>query len=275
MATLGDWLIDRGWRGRLVRWGLLKPASTERDDHQLLPVEVPFPPWDDGRTMVVLTAGQSNAANAGTDPMGPVPGVFNLYRGRLYQARDPLLGASGNGGSVWMRFSREVLASGLFERVILVPVAIGGTRIAHWAPGGELAWRIPDAIGRVHALGLDITHVIWHQGESDTQYGTSRRAYAQALRSVVRRIRACGVPAPIMVCLAAQMRDLSGPQIIAAQKDVIASEPGLIAGPDTDELCGGDYRSDRLHFNAKGFESFARGLFLALPEMLARSRSEG
>lgn len=268
MASVGDWLIDRGWRGRLVRLGLLPRAVNEPDDRQADPVAVSPPDCHNVRTMVVLTAGQSNAANAGSDPSGPFPGVFNLYGGRFHQARDPLLGASGQGGSVWIRFSRKVIEAGLYQQVVIVPVAIGGTRIAHWVPGGELSHRIPAAIAQCKALGLGITHVIWHQGESDTQYGTSQTAYAKALRAVIGQIRANGVPAPVMVCRAARMRDIYGPQIIKAQEEVISSTSGVIAGPNTDDLIGVDKRFDDLHFNGAGFDAFASALVSALPNKL-------
>jgi hypothetical protein len=269
MARLGDLLIDMGLRGRLVRAGVLKPVCGEPDDHQQNPEEVPLPQAASGRTMVALLAGQSNAANAGTDPMDAVPGVYNLYRGRCYVARDPLLGASGQGGSVWLRFGRRVLESGLYQTVILVPVAIGGTRIAHWTPGGELCRRIPDAIRQTHALGLRFTHVFWHQGESDAQYGTAQAVYERSLRAIIGQVRHAGVDAPMIVCRAARLRDIDGPQIIAAQNAVISSTANVFPGPDTDADLGGDMRFDGLHLNARGFEAFAQGLLAALPEKLA------
>src|SRR5205814_7295199 len=56
---------------------------------------------DDNRTAVIITLGQSNAANHGEDLYVATEHVdnLNLYDGLCYQAADPLLGASGCGGN--------------------------------------------------------------------------------------------------------------------------------------------------------------------------------
>src|SRR5688572_1725112 len=52
-------------------------------------------------TMWLLCLGQSNAANSGDRPRGVQQNVFNYFDGVLYPARDPLLGATGRGSSMW------------------------------------------------------------------------------------------------------------------------------------------------------------------------------
>jgi hypothetical protein len=64
-----------------------------------------------GRVMVALAMGQSNAANSGESPIRAGRGVYNFHEGKLYIARDPLLGGSNNGGggSVWTRLGPKLL----------------------------------------------------------------------------------------------------------------------------------------------------------------------
>lgn len=261
---LGEKLVDWGLRGYLVRAGLVAPACGEALDRQDKPVPVPWSDIPKGRVMVALVAGQSNAANGGQGPSPAVPGVFNLYGGQCYQARDPLLGASGAGGSPWVRLGRRLIEAGRFDAVILVPAAVGGTRIAHWSPGGELHPLLLSALDCVGAAGLAVTHMIWHQGESDAQYGTSQAAYAKALAAIIAGLRRRGMAAPVMVCRVATMRGVVNPAVRAAQDQVIAQIPGVVAGPDTDLLLGSDYRFDELHFSAAGLEAFADALYAAL-----------
>lgn len=70
-------------------------------------------------------------------------------------------------------------------------------------------------------------------------------------------MRALGITAPIYVCLTS--RDGQGvinPAIRQAQASVWNSRGGVFAGPDTDSL-GDAFRSDGVHFNARGLEAFA------------------
>ena len=52
------------------------------------------------KLIVALVFGQSNSANFGNVRHQSKPGVYNLFENELYAAKDPLIGASGTGGSV-------------------------------------------------------------------------------------------------------------------------------------------------------------------------------
>lgn len=204
-------------------------------------------------TLVLVTFGQSNAANSVVGRFGPVTGVdnFNPLDGRCYAARDPLLGAGGSGGSVWMPLAGEIIASGLASRVIVVPIGLGGTRVADWAPGGRLVGRLRQALDAMSAAGLSAHAFLWHQGESDR--GTARDAYQQAFLAMVRVIRASGSRAPIYVARASRCDSSIGPDIRAAQSDLGSNYPelGLRSGPDTDTLAGPVWR-EGCHFTRAG-----------------------
>src|SRR6185436_12155389 len=134
---------------------------------------VTLPKTAPGRTMVALVFGQSNAGNSGETRAAPHPGVFEVHRGRIYEARDPLLGATGDGGSVWMRLAAKAIASGAYDTVVLVPFAFGTADIASFAPGGSLHEGLLDAIAGARERGLAFTHLLWEQGEADAIERTS------------------------------------------------------------------------------------------------------
>jgi hypothetical protein len=73
--------------------------------------EVPISSVHSGRIMVALVFGQSNSANSGETPYKSRQGVYNFYKGKLYRAQDPLLGATGDGGSVWTRLGNNWVTS--------------------------------------------------------------------------------------------------------------------------------------------------------------------
>ena len=80
-------------------------------------------------------------------------------------------------GSVWTRLGDELIERQFYDAVVFVPVAVAGSTIAQWQPGGELHESILETIEGAQAHGLTITHMLWHQGESDAISKTTADAY--------------------------------------------------------------------------------------------------
>lgn len=205
------------------------------------------------RTLVLVTFGQSNSANSGNGRFGPAPGIynFNLFDGRCFEARDPLLGAGGDGGSVWMPLAREIIESGLAASVVIAPIGLGGTRVEDWAPGGMLSSRFDRLTAEITRAGLHVHAILWHQGESDRE--TDREAYRATFLAMVRHIRDSGSTAPFYVARATRCGDLSSPEINQVQTELGLGHPqlGIRPGPDTDKLIGPVWR-DGCHFTQAG-----------------------
>ena len=208
-----------------------------------------------GRVMVALTFGQSNAANSGETRYRSRGNVYNFYRGKLYRARDPLLGATGRGGSVWTRLGDRLVADGHYDAVVFVPLAVGNTAVASWTVDGELHAGILEAVREVQAQGLNITHLLWHQGESDLN--TPADAYRSMFQTMVASIRSEVVDAPIYVSVATRCHQ-QGPNktVRQAQQSLIDPARNIYAGSDTDTL-GASYRYDGCHFSTAGLERAA------------------
>jgi hypothetical protein len=219
--------------------------------------EVKLPASAPGRTMVALVFGQSNAANSGESRGQEHPGLYESYRGRLYAARDPLLGADDNEGSVWLRLGAKAIASGDFDAVILVPYAVGGSAITRWAPGGNLHDGLLATIARARDSGLTFTHLLWQQGEADAMAQTSGTAYRENFLAMVAAIRRAGVNAPIYVARATRCgRVRPSAEIGNAQSGLVDPALGIRAGPDMDAL-GFAERYDGCHFSTEGLEHAA------------------
>jgi hypothetical protein len=214
----------------------------------------------------MLTFGQSNAANDGESGYVNGGGVYNFnhFDGRCYAARDPLLGASGRGGSVWTRLGDKLIAAGVFEQVLFVPLAVGGTAIADWVPGSGLFDRIVDTRQQLAEHGLEVTHLLWHQGETDAGAGTSAGEYFTRFRKMESGVRALGIEAPLYVAVASLCWNQGDEEIREAQRRIIRTLPNAFAGPDTDTLDRFTWRRDLCHFSAAGLEEHARLWFEAL-----------
>lgn len=216
------------------------------------------------RLMVALAFGQSNSANFGNRRLTAQATVYNFHAGKCYRAVDPLLGADGNGGSVWTRLGNKIVEQGVFDRVLFTSIGVGGTAIQRWAPGGDLHPRITTAIQQLNTAGLTITHLLWHQGETDATLGTSQEQYQHRFSAMLESIRSAGVQAPIYVSVTSRCGDLPPqPTIQAAQRALVDPTQGILSGPNTDEL-GNTDRYDRCHFSASGLNRAADLWFKAL-----------
>jgi len=214
--------------------------------------------------MVALVFGQSNAANFGETRRMAGPSVYSLYKGWLYRARDPLRGADGNGGSVWTRLGDLLIAEKLYDRVIFVPVAIGGTEISRWAPDGDLHPLILRAIEDVKKRKLTFSYLLWHQGESDAVLHTSKLDYMKRFRAMLASIRQHGVAAPVFVAVASRCGQYAiNLEIEQAQRELVNPMAGVYAGPDTDVL-DESYRYDSCHFSDAGLLKHAELWFQKL-----------
>ena len=158
----------------------LGPADTyERLDHNWksnadISERAAVPCSDGGprRPLVIVTLGQSNAANHGQGLYTPKHRVdnFNLYDGKCYKAVEPLLGPSGQGGNFATRLADMLIERRLADRVVLAPIAMGGTSVEQWAHEGLFNRRIAASIRRLYDAGLTPDYILWHQGEGNARH---------------------------------------------------------------------------------------------------------
>lgn len=204
---------------------------------------------------VFIVAGQSNGANHAIGGLY-IPtnsseiGNLNFLDGGMYQGQDPALGASGTGGSWLFRFADSLISEEVYDRVVIVPIAVGGSSINDWLPAGILGRHLAVAYRRCAALSLSVTAVLWQQGESD--HGMASATYQSNLQSVIETAREAGIAAPFLVGKSTYNAGNVDNDIRAACTAIVDGV-GIFAGADTDALTGESYRAgDLTHFNAAG-----------------------
>ena len=207
------------------------------------------------RTAVLLIAGQSNAANSAAqrhETRYP-DRVLNFMAGRCYVAASPLLGSSGFAGEYWTLMADELIDAGEFDRVILAPVAVGASNVAQWAKGGALNTSMIPLVQDL-ATHYRVTHVLWHQGESDFALRTDPVQYKERFLSFVDTLRANAVDATVFVSAATRcLPGWSDPNPIrTAQQELASGQPGFEAGVDTDKLLAAQDRYDDCHMADSG-----------------------
>ena len=220
-------------------------------------------PQQTGRTAVLLLLGQSNAGNHAGQRFHSEHGetVVNFYGGRCYVAASPLLGSDGTSGEYWTQLGNLLLDRGSFGQVVLAPMAVTGSEVSRWAPGGDLNGTMIDTTSQLQRRGYRVTHVLWVQGEIDYVKGTKEKDYRDRFLSLVSSLRSHGVAAPVYVAIATKCLGASngGTRFHSANNPVARAQlalpdpaENLRSGVNSDALLGDLDRYDDCHFSSSG-----------------------
>lgn len=232
------------------------------------------------RTAVIVVIGQSLSVNEVPTPYVPTNtniDQLNIFDGKLYRAKDPLLGINVSGGAVtdlrgtWMlRMADKLIADGHFDRVILVPMAVGNTRADQWASetAAPFLFNKINVVGlRLRDAGLPCTAIMWGQGESDTSAGTSQASYTASMNKIIAEFNHAIPACPILVARESYYYGATSAAVVAAQAAVVNGTT-VFAGENVDSIGSGG-RYDNTHLNETGADQRATLAVAALMAALA------
>jgi len=215
-------------------------------------------------TGVFLVLGQSLADSSVNATYSPVNATkvdnINIWDGGCYRLVDPMLGPSGSAGfgSLFTRLADKLITAGIFQRVNLVPFAMGGSTVAEWAPGGIQHAKLLLAPKRVVAAGIPlsaISAVLWQQGAQDAANGVTQTYYKDTHDSMTGAFRALYGNIPWFL---AKSTTISYAPIRAAIDQIVAAGPNVYAGADTDTVDRTTAnRYDTVHPTAQGADTMA------------------
>ncbi|TBB27346.1 hypothetical protein ELH48_09380 [Rhizobium ruizarguesonis] len=220
----------------------------------------------DSRTAIIVFIGQSLSVNSVPTAYVPVNpnsiDQLNIWDGKLYRAKDPLLGINGGDpahrGTWLLRMADKLITDGYYDRVIIVPMAVGNTRVGQWSdPGLEpyLFNRINTVGLRLRDAGLPCTAIMWGQGESDTSAGTSQASYAASLQKVIGEFNHAIPGCPMLIAREAYYYGNTSAAVLAAQASVV-NNTTVFAGENV-ELVPPSGRYDNTHLNEAGADQRA------------------
>ena len=246
-------------------------------DSSVVGGRMPVDPRMVGDAAVLLLIGQSNGGNHGDVQHVANRRVFNfnVFDGLCYPARDPLLGATGDGGSPWCILGDALVEAGFASSVLLVPLCVGGATVEQWAPGGGYHHRMTYCLRRLSEAGFWPSHVLWHQGEANALYGTEAAAYCRAFRALVGSLRQLEISAPVYVAIASYFAVPGGyaaqQQVVGgAQRSLVDAEEGIFQGPDTDVI---RERYDGCHIGGDGLIAHAQAWRVVLTGSVSGTHS--
>jgi len=213
-------------------------------------------------TMICLTFGQSNAANYADGSFSERPNIYNYYKGNLYPAKEPLLGPDGAGISVWTRVASLLIDSGIYDQVVIIPIAVGMTSINRWTEG-DCRKKLDQTLESLRKDNINLTHIFWTQGETDNVDKTTKEEYKKSLFNLVNIFKARGIKAPFYSSITSFFPYNNenpfgiSPEISGAQIESINENDSIYSGPNTDSLNLAYYRKDGVHFTEKGLDVLA------------------
>ncbi|PZQ97806.1 MAG: hypothetical protein DI533_11645 [Cereibacter sphaeroides] len=217
------------------------------------PVNCPSP----AESLVVVTGGQSNAANAISSYFAsdPADRVYAWYDGACHVARDPLPGATGADGSLWTNLGVE-LGRAVDRPVVLINGAISATQYADWLDSRSLYLQtLLDNVAQAQAYGFEPRLVLWHQGETDAGTKFDTNVLQQQITELTSNLLLAMPESELYLFRTSKCtgdgRENGVPEVREVQTRVAEGNDRMIVGMNTDEL-GNDYRWDKCHFNSLG-----------------------
>lgn len=169
------------------------------------------------KTLVLIAAGQSLLSDVVPTLITPtnasVIDNLNVYDGALYDVAGALLGTTYaitqaptlGPGNVLVKVADLLISNGKFDRVVLVPVSIGGTPISDWGSGIH-SNRFTVAMLRLASIGIvpGMTGVtfanLFAQGHQDYAIGTSQAAWEASFGEYAANVAATDFDGRIFVC---------------------------------------------------------------------------
>lgn len=214
-----------------------------------------------------LMVGQSNMAGRGAlDEVSPIRDerIFMLRNGRWQTMAEPVNYDRPFAGVGPAASFAEAYVQAYGREVGLIPCADGGTKLSEWQPG-EPPYEHAVLQAKLALRTSRLCGVLWHQGESDSDYLADAEAYEEHFRRMFEGFKKDlllgGVPW--------LMGELGGflanyqhgcgyfEQVNAAIRQIAETTPG-IALVRADGLTA---NSDNLHFSSISQRAFGRRYF--------------
>jgi len=201
---------------------------------------------------VVIGFGQSNSANHAGHRFESNIDIVNFYNGKCYVAADPLLGATGRSGSVWIPLAEALNVKD--KTIVLSAFGVGGSKVSDWLSEDYLLPFYKENIDALKKKYKAPNALVWIQGESDVS--TERDVLSQQLRDWFGLLRSDFKDSNIYVTGTSYCSSKSNDSVLSAQRKQAESIEAIYVG-STDKLNQQKYRYDDCHFSEKGIKALA------------------
>ena len=193
-------------------------------------------------TRAYLILGQSQAANSGQIRHIPQHLSHVFKDGTCYALRDPIVGATNKGGSIWPAFS-----DALGGNIVMTNMAITGSSIKDWTKPKQIQ-KVKAALTKMRQQGWE-PKIIWMQGEADAYFKMNPDEYEKNLRQVV----ALAPSSQWVITRESKCLDLQTVNVgmNLARDHVAADFPNVSIGLDLDAFPITMRQDDHCHFTSE------------------------
>lgn len=206
------------------------------------------------RNLILITMGQSLRANQLPTlylPHNPdAIESLNIYDCQRYAVAGPLPGTdiyrgvrTNGAGNIAVILADLFEKADIFDRIVIVPIAVGGTRYWQWDKTGPLQRRFRFAMDCLAAQGIkpNSPGLTWAVeigiGEADSQARTSQARLTRSLKGIIADVFASGFPGRVFVARESYDMGRTSRAVTGAQTAVIDGKRVFLSG-DLDTLRG-------------------------------------
>ena len=203
--------------------------------------------------ILIVGFGQSNSANhQGQRYESNDNNVLNLYNGNCYLAKDPMLGATENSGSIWIPLASK-LAKKTGKKIVLATFGVGGTSVTRWSNDKDLGFFYHQNISSIKTKYKSVNYFLWIQGEQDK--GMNPVDYGDNLRKIIQNTKEDFPKSKFMLSATTYCSGNGDAKINLEQKNIAKTIPDVYLMGDTDKYAGHKFRYDDCHLSSIGVEA--------------------
>jgi len=207
---------------------------------------------------VFITLGQSNASNSGELFKTDYDSVFNYYNGKTYQYKDPSLGTTGKGMSVWGLIGRELIVSGYTDKVVFLNIGVGGISLKQ-VTSGDLYSSFVNSYNELTKIYGKVDGILFHQGERNNENVSGHDGYYKDFVDFTERNEINNISSPLYLCQTSYCNNIIDRELLQIQDSLIKNLNNILRGPNTDLITYFNYRAnDNCHLSKKGLEWFSK-----------------
>jgi hypothetical protein len=213
--------------------------------------------------LVIIGFGQSNSANhTGHRFNSEDNSIINFFDGKCYQAKDPMIGATGSQGSIWIPLAKKIKKKN-GKKIVIASFGVGGTSIQQWLEDQELTDFYNFNLFMLKKTYSNPDMAFWIQGENEinTDPDDLRNYYNKFFSQFLSKFPKTN----LYVTGTSYCNGKKNKNVIKIQKET-AKKTGAIYVGETDSLVGSKFRYDDCHYSEKGVDE--------LTNMLARKYND-
>lgn len=210
------------------------------------------------KTGIYLTYGQSNSVNSGELGYDVQNDVYQFILGNTFDYKDPSLGGTGRGGSVWGMVGDKLIEKGFHDKVIFSNSGWGGRKIEELKYGEFFDFLRFNYLTLIEKYGR-VDGILFHQGEGNNS-SKGVKNYYNDFSEFVTNLKQVGIEVPIYlsrVSLCTENHPINN-KLTDIQNQLIKDFDIIKEGPNTDLLSKKSERlEDYCHFSLEGYHKFS------------------